>query len=157
TTQSIDISRFLSPQGGVVPQTVGTIGPSMTTGACASNPCNPYCVGYDVDAGALSAGSFVTTGSVQGSIKGYSDWPTAKQNAMDPTAGWCPMALPAPSSGTYSYRECNYDYCCATPDGGGATGTCTRFIDQPDSGVCYGQTTPGTSYPVPVGAGTVLG
>lgn len=121
--------------GGTSFKTVSASTPSPDAGGCALNPCNPDCVGVDVDADTLAPDGGLTTIGIQGSLIGYDSWPTAKKNALNPAPGWCASSVPAPTSGPTAYRECNYDYCCGTPDGGGATGTCIRWLDQgPDGG-----------------------
>lgn len=159
TTKTLPFTPETAPtddHGGLSFKTVSASAPSPDAGGCGSNPCNPYCTGIDVDADTLAPDGGVTVIGIQGSLIGYDSWPTAKKNGMVTTPGWCPMSVPAPDSGTYAYRECNYDYCCGTPDGGGATGTCIRWVDQGDAGdagICAAAGMTGTQPDFTVGVG----
>lgn len=118
--------------GSVQPQAVTATPPSPDAGGCASNPCNPKCVGIDVDADTLVPdGGLITVETVQGSSVPYESFAGPKAQAQNVSPGYCSTALP--STG---FKECNYDYCCGTADGGGANGTCIGWTTVPDAGLC---------------------
>jgi hypothetical protein len=91
--------------------------PSSLSGGCAANPCNPYCIGVDVDAGIL--GPVI----VQGVVDDISSFPTAKVAA---NAATCSQGSPPADLNT-----CSYDYCCSS-----TTSTCVPWIDPAASAAC---------------------
>lgn len=89
---------------------------STTASGCATNPCNPYCLGEDTDAGGLTPGGFTST-SIVGTISDPTTFPGGasgpKSIAMEgvnasPPYFWCTPGHP-PSD----FNDCSYDYCCA--------------------------------------------
>jgi len=126
------ISALEGALGGLRPQTVSASGPSRDAGGCASNPCNPYCLGVEVDADTLAQDGAVTiVQTVQGSSIPYESFSGPKAQAQNVAANYCSMSVPATG-----FKECNYDYCCASPDGGGTNGTCVSWTKVPDAGLC---------------------
>ncbi len=126
------ISALDTALGSVRPMGVSASAPSPDAGGCGSNPCNPNCVGLDVDADTLAPdGGLTTVQTVQGSSVPYESFSGPKAQAQDTTPGYCSRNLPATS-----FKECNYDYCCGSADGGGANGTCIGWTKVPEAGVC---------------------
>ena len=108
---------------------------SRTASGCASNPCNPSCVGIDVDADTLRPDGGFTSFAILGSVVDFTSFPAAKKAAMaQPTCS----SLTSPPN----YQTCNYDYCCAplTPTSPPDAGTCVKWIEDA-----------GATCPVPVG------
>jgi hypothetical protein len=113
---------------------VSASAPSADAGACVQNPCNPYCVGIDVDAGSLmpEAGAGSTT-VILGTVKTPDQFPggiTGPKNAMGtyavngpPARVACTQAHP-PADG----KICSSDYCCANYAVGGSPFTCQPWV-----------------------------
>jgi hypothetical protein len=145
TMQSIDLSKALgasaSDPGGVGILTVTSSAASNAAAACASNPCNPGCMGVDVDAGGLQPSGGFTATSILGTVIGFSSFPTAKKIAQSsPT---CTVgAQPA------NNQVCSYDYCCAASTDTSTTGTCQQWISSASS-AC--QAAIGADYTVGIG------
>lgn len=120
--------------GSLVPLAVTASAPSADAGACASNPCNPYCLGIDVDAGALTTGSFTST-SIVGTVKNVSDFPAGAggpKNAMgsvkyvgSPDRIDCSLQPPYPPADN---THCSSDFCCASYTVGTSTSTCQPWV-----------------------------
>jgi hypothetical protein len=126
TIRSFDLSQVMSATsengggGGLAPKAVTYEEPGPNAAACKQNPCNPDCVGYDVDAGALQPeGGFQQT-VILGTTVGFGSFPIAKITAQ--AAPNCTTGV-APSD----YQVCSYDYCCAGPVPS-TTGTCQQWV-----------------------------
>lgn len=141
TLSSVSLSSLSSlaaisrpPDGvGLSPKVVWVSDASTDAGGCATNPCNPYCTGQDIDAGLLSPG---TGWNVQGSTSGIETYPAPKIVANATT---CSQGSPPGDN-----NVCSYDYCCSS-----TTNACVRWIDLAGSANC---TKPGTAdYMVGIG------
>ncbi len=122
--------------GGLSLMAVTASDPSALLGGCATNPCNPYCIGVDVDAGLL--GPVI----VQGNVDDLWTFPSSKVAA---SAATCSQGSPPGDLNT-----CSYDYCCSS-----ATSSCVASIDAAASAAC---TKPATAdYTVGLGCQDALG
>jgi hypothetical protein len=138
STVSLSTNRVAAGADGVglALMAVTTSDPSASSGGCASNPCNPYCIGVDVDAGLV--GPVI----VQGVVDDLSSFPSSKVAASAPT---CTQGAPP-----QDLRACSYDYCCSS-----ATNTCVRSTDPVVSAAC---TKPATAdYTAGLGCRDALG
>jgi hypothetical protein len=144
TLTSIDVSRLTDvpqPAADIHPLAVVASPPSSTAAACASNPCNPFCVGIDVDAGGLSTGTFTTIG-VQGTLSNPSSFPAGvtgpKAQASQGVTGPPARFNCTPGNPPADYKDCHYDYCCATS--GTEANTCQPWAissgDNPTASSC---------------------
>jgi hypothetical protein len=115
---------------GLQPLAITPYGPSQDAGSCASNPCNPYCVGIDVDAGDLQPEGGFTSTAVLGTVSDPTTFPAGiggPKNAMgssalsSPTRVACTAGPPYPPT---DYKECSSDYCCAAYTVGTTPYTC---------------------------------
>jgi hypothetical protein len=141
--------------------TVTASGPSADAGGCVANPCNPYCVGQDVDAGALAIGTVASIDSVYGVISDPSSFPGgvtgAKAAAMcgvkagtsaaggnsclstnSDGAGTNPEHfrcgnVPAGTTGAGNPLYCSYDYCCANLPAPSGTATLPSGTSHPQT------------------------
>jgi hypothetical protein len=144
TVTSVDVSKIVDvsvPNADIKPLTVVASDASSTAAACASNPCNPFCVGIDVDAGALSTSTFVTLG-VQGTLSNPSSFPAGvtgpKAQASQGVTGPPARFNCTPGNPPADYKDCHYDYCCATS--GTEANTCQPWAiasgDNPTASSC---------------------
>ena len=137
TTSTVDLSLGeRSAQGGMIsPLTVTATSPSADAGGCSSSPCNPYCLGIDVDAGAITTGSFTST-SIVGTVKSVSDFPggaAGPKNAMGANGHYvttpdritCSLQPPYPAADN---SHCSSDFCCASYATGGSPNTCQPWV-----------------------------
>jgi hypothetical protein len=103
----------LSPTQGGLKFLADPIDASQNASLCQSDPCDPYCWGWDDEAAAAtvtttSGGASGTIGSLPGS------WQAVNQNPCN-TAG-----------------DCQFDQCCPTP----GSGACTAWATAPATGTC---------------------
>jgi hypothetical protein len=146
TIKAIDISSSLAaaPEsapttGGLSTLSVSASDWSTTTGGCAQNPCNPNCMGVDVDAGALQPdGGLVSM--IVGSTGNLSTFPSPKTVAQSTPS--CTVGSPPANNAV-----CSYDYCCAAATGA-TTGTCQQWIS---SGSSTCRTPVGVDYTTGIG------
>lgn len=127
--------------GALSTQAVSMSDASATAAGCANNPCDPFCLGIDADAGngIQTDGGVVTTIGALGTTSPFSTFPTAKCGAMAGgtnciIGNGCQVFTPAPND-----NECNYDYCCAhAADASvGSIGKCVQWVDPADAaGAC---------------------
>lgn len=120
---------------GVHPLAIVATSPSRDATGCAQNPCNPDCVGIDVDAGILQPdGGFVSTSTVYGTVSDPTSFPggstgpkSAAMTGISAPPSFLCTSVPTgtfPDGGVYGkppptdYKECNYDYCCGLSDAG---------------------------------------
>jgi hypothetical protein len=85
--------------------------PSKAAAACANNPCNPYCVGYDEDAGAGIKAEGGTAGPSYNGVAGTGNVP-----AYFVDKGLCD-ALHPPCPACTGPSNCQFDYQCDIPSG----------------------------------------
>jgi hypothetical protein len=140
TTSTVDMAGFTpiagdptDSHGGLSFRTVSQPFPTSDAGGCASNPCNPYCVGFDVDAGALQPDGGFTSIGVQGTVVLPQNFPGGttgpKAAAMHGVASsfQCSRtgtATPGTQVGhpPATYEVCGYDFCCDSSN------TCQQWV-----------------------------
>ncbi len=148
TTRSLDTLGTLGTRssGGL-----HILAGSPTASGCQSNPCNPYCLGEDKDAGGLTPGAFSST-SILGTITTPEAFPggaDGPKNAMGPswnatTKTWACSNTGTAPPGTQAghpptnYKTCSSDYCCASA--GASANTCQPWVidsgDNPAAASC---------------------
>lgn len=135
--------------GGLSFLSVSTPLPSSDAGSCASNPCNPYCVGYDVDADSLQPEGGITSVAVQGTVVLPANFPGGvsgpKAAAMNGMGSGATAYFQCSNAGTAmpgtqvghppsNYQDCNYDFCCDS------AGKCQQWVvaggTNPAAGTC---------------------
>jgi hypothetical protein len=127
---------------GLHTQTVTASDASASAGGCANNPCDPYCIGIDVDAGTLTPDGVITTTTIQGTLQDITSFPAAKRNASA-----TPCTIGAPPA---NLNLCSYDYCCSS-----TSSTCVQWIDPVKSAACVVNT--GVDYTLGIGCQDAAG
>ena len=124
-----------SPSGGGLSTLAVTSADASTTAAgCANNPCNPYCLGIDTDAGALQQdGGFITTTSIVANSSTFSMFPSPAKTKGNVSP--CSTTVSSANNAT-----CSYDYCCdpTGTDAGAGLGACVPWPSSTACGKCTG-------------------
>jgi hypothetical protein len=119
------------PSGGLRPMDYKPVGTS-DAGGCANNPCNPYCMGIDVDAGNITPGSFTGDTPIMSTTTSFSLLPAPKTAANTvPTCDVSPLT---------STNQCSYDMCCdrSKSDAGATKGVCVPWPEATGCSACNG-------------------
>jgi hypothetical protein len=103
--------------------------PSKSAAACANNPCNPYCVGYDEDGGLGLTPEGGSAGPPYTGVPGTGNVP-----AYFVDKGLCDVLHP-PCPACTGPSSCQFDYQCDIP-----SGKCVKWLigQALPSGVCPG-------------------
>ncbi len=132
TTVQLPIASS-TPSGGdgLVVDPVTATDPSADAGGCNNNPCNPGCMGIDVDAGGLTLDGGFATGTLATNTS-FNLLPGPKVEA-NPSPNVC-------STSPTSTSQCSYDTCCdPTAGGNGAgTGACVQWPSSMGCSKCNG-------------------
>lgn len=140
---SVDVGANANAVGGgqLGIQTVTASDASADAGACQADPCNPDCMGIDVDADTLRPDGAITSQTVLGDTNQWGSFPTAKQGASAQTC--------TPGDPPTDYNLCSYDYCCVPTSAGADSGTCQPWFQDAGAGGCT--PAPNVDYTVGVG------
>jgi hypothetical protein len=125
-------SHALGPSlagGAMHTQSLVFLDGSASASGCASNPCDPSCVGADLDAGQLQTNGFTPTIVATTTSFALLPAPKTQSNAV----GLC-------STSALSTTQCSYDMCCdpTAADAGTGSGQCVAWPKQTGCAACAG-------------------